>query len=108
MATWSRHHLCRRQQFAVHTLAAALPHKAILITRLRLDASLFAPPDQRHEHTLGRPAQKGMPQPKLKTILHHPQTVWQRITASSWYGRETNNSLDITSSTGLWYRRGTP
>ena len=94
--------------FAVHTLAAALPDKAVLITRLRLDASLFAPPDQRHEHTLGRPAQKGMPLPKLKTILHHPKTVWQRVTASSWYGRQTNKTLDITSSTGLWYRRGTP
>ncbi|MEQ1409875.1 transposase, partial [Neorhizobium sp. Rsf11] len=42
--------------FAVHTLAAALPDRATLITRLRLDASLFAPPDPRHEHTLGRPA----------------------------------------------------
>jgi hypothetical protein len=50
--------------FAVHALAAALPDRATLITRLRLDASLFAPPDQRHEHTLGRPAQKGMPLPK--------------------------------------------
>jgi hypothetical protein len=94
--------------FAVHTLAAALPDKAILITRLRLDANLFAPPDPRHEHTLGRPAQKGMPLPKLKSILHNPKTLWQRITASNWYGKETNKILDITSSTGLWYRRGTP
>ncbi|WP_265975338.1 hypothetical protein [Brucella intermedia] len=47
--------------FAVHTLAAALPEKATLITRLHLDANLFAAPSQRHEHTLGRPAQKGNP-----------------------------------------------
>lgn len=70
--------------FAVHTLAAALPDTATLITRLRLDASLFAPPDQRHEHTLGRPAQKGRPLPKLKTLLKDPKTKWQRIVVSSW------------------------
>ncbi|MEA2959581.1 MAG: hypothetical protein QOJ58_5564 [Alphaproteobacteria bacterium] len=94
--------------FAVHTLAAALPGSATLITRLRLDANLYTPPDQRHEHTLGRPAQKGMPLPKLKMVLSHPKTVWQRVTASSWYGRQTDKHLDITTGTGLWYRRGTP
>jgi hypothetical protein len=94
--------------FAVHTLAAALPDRATLITRLRLDASLFTPPDQRHEHTLGRPAQKGMPLPKLTAVLHHPKTVWQRVIASSWYGGQTEKCLDITSGTGLWYRLGTP
>jgi hypothetical protein len=70
--------------FAVHTLAAALPATATLITRLRLDASLFAPPDQRHDQPLGRPAQKGRPLPKLKTRLKDPKTEWQRIVASSW------------------------
>jgi len=94
--------------FAVHTLAAALPDTATLITRLRLDASLFAPPDQRHEHTLGRPAQKGRPLPKLKTLLKDAKTEWHRIVASSWYGKQTNKTLDVTSGTGLWYRRGTP
>ncbi|WP_457812972.1 transposase [Sinorhizobium meliloti] len=94
--------------FAVHTLAAALPDTATLITRLRLDASLFAPPDQRHEHTLGRPAQKGRPLPKLKTLLKDAKTEWQRIVASSWYGKQTDKTLDVTSGTGLWYRRGTP
>lgn len=94
--------------FAVHTLASALPGRATLITRLRLDANLYAPPDQRHEHTLGRPAQKGMRLPKLKTVLNHPKTVWQRVTASSWYGGQTNKHLDITTGTGLRYRRGTP
>lgn len=70
--------------FAVHKLAAALPDTATLITRLRLDANLFAPPDQRHEHTLGRAAQKGRPLPKLKTLINNPKTKWHRIVASSW------------------------
>lgn len=94
--------------FAVHTLAAALPDKATLITRLRLDANLFAAPSQRHEHTLGRPAQKGQPLPKLKTVLRDSNTSWQQIVVSSWYARQTNKVLDITSGTALWYRRGTP
>jgi hypothetical protein len=67
---------------------------------------IYAPPDQRHEPTLGRTARKGMPLPKLKTVPGHPKTVWQRITASSWYGRQTDGHLDIMTGTGLWYRRG--
>jgi hypothetical protein len=94
--------------FAVHALAAALPARATLITRLRLDASLFAPPEPRHENTRGRPAQKGRALPKLKAVLHDPKTVWQPVVVSNWYDRQTDKSLDITSSTGLWYRRGTP
>ena len=94
--------------FAVHTLAAALPDRATLITRLRLDANLFTAPAKRHEHTLGRPAQKGQLLPKLKTVLKYAKTQWEQIAVSSWYARQTNKVLDITSGTALWYRRGTP
>lgn len=60
----------------VHALAAALLGITTLLTQLRLDASLFAPPDQRHEHTLGRAAHKGPPLPKLKTLLKDPKSEW--------------------------------
>ncbi len=53
----------------LHELAHALSGRATLISRLRLDASLFAPPPARHARTTGRPAQKGVPLPKLKTLL---------------------------------------
>ncbi|UFX12978.1 tyrosine-type recombinase/integrase [Sinorhizobium meliloti] len=46
--------------------------------------------------------------PKLKTLLKDAKTEWQRIVASSWYGKQTDKTLDVTSGTGLWYRRGTP
>ena len=49
-----------------------------------------------------------MPLPKLKAVLNNPKTVWQRVIASNWYGRQTDKYLDITTGTGLWYRRGTP
>lgn len=98
--------------FAVHTIAHALARipagRATLISRLRLDANLFAPPAERHARTQGRPAQKGPPLPKLSTLLADPATRWQPITAPLWYGRQIEKPLEITSGTALWYQRGTP
>jgi hypothetical protein len=45
--------------FAVHELTHALDSRATFISRLRLDANLFAPPPERHARAVGRPAQKG-------------------------------------------------
>tara|TARA_R110002049_G_scaffold106640_2_gene254107 strand:+ start:3520 stop:4902 length:1383 start_codon:yes stop_codon:yes gene_type:complete len=94
--------------FAVHELAHAIGGRATLISRLRLDANLFASPPERGAHTLGRPAQKGPALPKLKTLLSNQTTPWRRITVSAWYGREHQKELEITSNTALWYRPGTP
>ncbi len=94
--------------FAVHTLAHALNGRATLISRLRLDASLFSPPPERNARTQGRPALKGPALPKLATLLTDPATSWQPITVPVWYGRQTEKHLDITSGTALWYRTGTP
>jgi hypothetical protein len=94
--------------FAVHELAHAIGGRATLISRLRLDANLFASPPERDAHTLGRPAQKGPALPKLKTLLSNPTTPWRGITVSAWYGRRHQKELEITSNTALWYRPGTP
>lgn len=98
--------------FAVHTLAHALARipagRATLISRLRLDASLFAPPVERHARTQGRPAQKGSPLPKLSALLADPATRGPRITVPLWYSRQSEKLLEIASGTALWYRRGTP
>ena len=94
--------------FAVHELAHAITTRATLISRLRLDASLFAPPPKRTTRTVGRPAQKGPALPKLKTILFNPTTTWARIIVSAWYGHIDGKTLEITSDTALWYRPGTP
>ena len=51
--------------FAVHELAHAIARRATLISRLRLDASLFAPPAERTSRTMGRPAQKGPALPEV-------------------------------------------
>jgi len=94
--------------FAVHELAHAITSRATLISRLRLDASLFAPPPKRTTRTVGRPAQKGPALPKLKTLLSNPATTWARIIVSAWYGRVDGKTLEITSDIALWYRPGTP
>jgi hypothetical protein len=94
--------------FAVHELAHAITHRATLISRLRLDASLFAPPAKRTSRTMGRPAQKGPALPKLKTLLSNPTTSWTKIIASAWYGHAQGKVLEITSDVALWYRPGTP
>ena len=94
--------------FAVHELAHAIVRRATLISRLRLDANLFAPPPKRTASSLGRPAQKGPALPKLKTLLSNPATRWTRIFVSAWYGHAGGKALEITSGTALWYRPGTP
>jgi hypothetical protein len=94
--------------FAVHELAHAITHRATLISRLRLDASLFAPPVKRTSRTMGRPAQKGLALPKLKTLLSNPATRWTKILVSAWYGHAHGKALEITSDIALWYRPGTP
>ena len=94
--------------FAVHELAHAITRRATLISRLRLDASLFAPPGKRTSRTMGRPAQKGPALPKLKTLLSNPKTSWTKIIASAWYGHAEGKALEITSDIALWYRTGTP
>jgi len=91
--------------FAVYELAHASTPRATLISRLRLDVSLFAPPAKRTERTMGRPAQKGPVLPKLKTLLANPATRWTKIIVFAWYGHVNGNALDITSDIALWYRR---
>lgn len=88
--------------FAVHELAHAITARATLISRLRLDASLFAPPQKRTTTTLGRPAQKGPTLPKLKTLLSNPATIWTRITVSTRYVHVGGKILEMTSDTALW------
>lgn len=94
--------------FAVHELVHAIKGRATLISRLRLDANLFAPPPTRTKRPPGRPAQKGAPLPKIKTLLPDPKTQWHRICVSAWYGRKQDKILEITSDTAIWYRPGTP
>ncbi len=94
--------------FGTHELAHAVSGKATLISRLRLDASLFAPPPPRTAGQRGRPPIKGKPLPKLRTHLDDPHAVWTPITVGNWYGGKKDKALEILSETAIWHRPGTP
>jgi DDE superfamily endonuclease len=90
---------------AVEFLAAVRPHVCV-ITRLRLDANLFAFPPHKPKGR-GRPPVKGKRLKKLTAILKDTKITWQRYQVSLWYG-QTNRLVAITSGTALWYRSGVP
>ena len=102
--------------FAALDLIAALRHQVCLVTRLRIDASLFAPAPPRQPGQMGRPRLKGRRLPKFAAVLANPKTVWSPITVTEWYGgrqRKLESSQTpgsgITpdyrqhSSVGCWY-----
>jgi hypothetical protein len=76
-----------------------------LIAPLRLDARLFAPPEPAKPHQMGRRRVVGKRLPKLSTVLHDPQTVWETLTVA-WYGG-SDRKLEVTTGTALWYSTGT-
>jgi hypothetical protein len=76
-----------------------------LISRLRLDAGLYAPAPPRMPGTRGRPRVKGARQPSLRERLTDPATSWHRVRVDGWYGR-SERRLDIASGTALWHHPG--
>jgi hypothetical protein len=77
-----------------------------LITPLRLDANLFAPPPPRTPGQVGRPRVKGAALPKLAQVLSDPATVWQEALVPWYDGRL--RSIEWCSGTALWYHVGKP
>jgi hypothetical protein len=95
-------------QYAVLALLAhciALPRPVHVVTRLRLDAGLYAPAPPREPSTIGRPAVKGPRLPKLERVLSDPRTVWRSTLVARWY-RHRNRPIEIVSDTAVWYRSG--
>src|ERR1700736_1914713 len=92
--------------FAAIEFLAALRQHVCVVTRLRLDASLFGFPPQKRKGR-GRPPIKGKRLKKLSALLNDPKVSWQRHRVSLWYGR-TNRLVEIASSTAIWYRGGSP
>jgi len=90
---------------AIEWLDAVRKH-ACIVSRLRLDAALYHFP-AKGPRKRGRPRTKGKPLPKLATLLDDPTVSWQRMLVDVWYGN-TNQILEFTTGTALWYRAGTP
>jgi hypothetical protein len=80
------------------------PGTVRLVSRLRLDAVLHAPPAPRQPGQRGPTPKKGARLPQLAAHLVDPTTAWQRVTLP-WYGGHTQ-VLDLISGTALWYHPG--
>jgi DDE superfamily endonuclease len=90
---------------AIGFLAAVRSYLSV-VTRLRLDANLYAPAPSRRRRR-GRPPVKGKRLAKLNQVLHDPRTVWHRHTVTLWYGR-TNRTVELATGTAVWYHSGLP
>jgi DDE superfamily endonuclease len=86
--------------FSAIELIAAIRRHVCFVTRLRLDANLFAPAPKRHPRKLGRPPKKGRKLPKLTQVLSARTTVWTTIMMSEWYGGERCR-LEFASGTAI-------
>ena len=86
---------------------ATLRPSATVVTRLRLDAQLFAPAPPR------RPGQKGRPRlvgPRLATLEQRapdPATAWTLLTVAQGYGR-AQRQVAVSSQTAVWDHTGLP
>ena len=83
------------------------PNPVTVVTRLRLDAALYAPAPPRAPGQLGRPRLKGERLPTLAAVAAEPATRWTPVTVADWYG-EGPRVVEIVSSPAVWYHGGLP
>ena len=93
--------------YAALDLLAALRPIATVVTRLRLDAQLFAPAPPRRPGQKGRPRLVGQRLATLEQRSTDPATTWTRLTVAHWYGRQTRE-VEVVSQTAVWYHTGLP
>lgn len=91
---------------ALEFLGTASPY-ATIITRLRLDAALYAPAPARRAGQRGRTRRKGERLPALADVLADAATRWKTLTIPFWYG-EHNRRVEVVSATAVWYHSGMP
>ena len=93
--------------FAAVELLGSLASHMTCITRLRLDARLYAPAPPRLPGTRGRPRKKGARLPALSAVLTDHKTRWQRLVVPRWY-EQAARPIEIASGTAVWYHAGLP
>jgi DDE superfamily endonuclease len=93
--------------FAALELLEAVRTQVAVVTRLRLDAALYAPAPERQAKQIGRPRKKGRRLPTLQQVANDRATCWQCVTMSGWYG-EGERTVELVSGTCVWYHTGMP
>jgi DDE superfamily endonuclease len=91
--------------YAAIELLSAVHERVCMITRLRLDARLFAPPAPRKPGTIGRPRIVGERLPTLAECLADPNTPWRRLRVDRWCGGG-ERLVEIISGTAIWHHPG--
>lgn len=81
-----------------------LAQPVTFITRLRMDAALYAPAPVYSGK--GRPRKKGARLPTPAQVANDSQTVWSRLTAD-WYAH-AQRQVDIAVVDAVWYHTGLP
>lgn len=89
-------------KLGLHCQGLAMP--VTYVSRLRLDAALYAPPGAQPKGKPGPKPKKGQRQSALAERAVDPQTKWQAIDIA-WYGGQLK-TLEIASGTHLWYTPG--
>jgi hypothetical protein len=89
--------------YAALDLLNAVREKAVMVTRLRLDAALYEPAPIKQKGQKGRPRKKGKRLENLTEIVKNPETIWQKIRVN-WYCLE--REIEITSGKCVWFHMG--
>ncbi len=85
----------------------AVRRPVTVVTRLRLDAALYAPAPPRRPHQNGRPRVNGARLPTLAATAADPATEWAPATVANWYGRGPR-AVEVATDTAVWYHSGQP
>lgn len=80
---------------------ARYSHPVALVSRLRLDAALYAPPGPQPKSKPGPKPKKGKRLPSLKQALVDPATRWSEHSID-WYGGKQRR-IEFVTGTALWY-----
>lgn len=92
--------------FELLALVSSIDHLS-LVTRLRLDAQLWAPAPVRKPGQIGRPRLKGKRLASPQQVLEASKTKWTKIEVDHWYGGG-KREVEVHSETAIWYKSGQP
>jgi|SRR5579859_396478 len=88
-------------------LLTALQQHITVVTRLRLDAALYAPAPPkppRGSGKTGRPRVKGERLPTLEQVAADPNTEWSTVRVARWYSHQSRE-VEIVSACCVWYSK---
>jgi len=93
--------------FSAIDLLDAVRTRVCMVTRLRLDARLFAPAAPRKAGTIGRPRRTGERLPTLAKRLVDPRTRWRALVIAGWYGG-AERRVEVATGIAVWSHPGRP